>query len=155
MKIGELITVKYWDSKLDYTPLSEKLFHLDSPHEFWWLNNGKAYFMEIPKGFIWDGATIFRIFWSILGYSRSGMMLKPSAPHDYIYVNKGWIYNHLTKELEFVSRKHSDQLFYKHLVANGIPEKKARLCYQFIRFFGRLYWRDFSDWMPSKRKINK
>jgi len=155
MKIGENITLHYWSPKVDYTPLSEKEFHLDSDHEFWWKNNGKKYLLTIKKGFVWDGATVFRIFWTFLGYTRSGILLRASLPHDYIYINKGWIYNEISGELEFISRKHSDQLFYRDARMSGVPEKDARQLYQYIRFLGRFYWSDFSDWMPFKKKINK
>ncbi len=39
----------------------------------------------IPKGFIFDGATIPRLFWSIL--SPVGLFLIPSLIHDYAYKN--------------------------------------------------------------------
>jgi hypothetical protein len=153
MKIGENISVQNWYAKVDYTALSEKEFRLDSDHVVKWTNKTKPYKITIPKGFTWDGATVFRIFTSLIGYSRSGLLFRPSLPHDYIYVNKGWIFNQLTNEMEFVSRKHSDELFYKECRMAGVPEKDARKLYQLIRLLGRWYWRDFSDFMPFKKRI--
>jgi hypothetical protein len=152
MEIGQNIKIIDYTTKVDYTPLSDKLFRLDSLHYTIWENNSKRYYITEVKGFRWDGATIFRIFWSILGLTRSGIMLAPSLWHDGIYKKKGIVYNHLTQEWDFISRKHTDQLFYIHMLHSNVGKKQAKLSYQLIRVFGRLYWRDFSDILFFKRK---
>jgi len=49
--------------------------------DFYYLYEGRE--LVIPKGFIFDGASIPRIFWTIL--SPTGLLLIPSMFHDYAY----------------------------------------------------------------------
>jgi hypothetical protein len=91
----------------------------------------------IPRGFEWDGATIPRIAWSIIGYHSMGKMAEPSLIHDYIYVFKG-----LIPGQRKISRKECDKLFREHLIAVGVPKRAANRIYRIVRIFGVKYWRD-------------
>jgi hypothetical protein len=151
MKIAENIVINDFNIKIAHTPLAVKAFTLDESTTTTWTNNGKKYTLTAPQGFTWDGATIPRPLWSIIGYYPTGIMLAASLWHDLIYVEKGKIYNVYSGEHEFVSRKHCDQLFYAHMLQSGVAEKAARTMYQTIRVFGRFYWSDFSDFNPFKK----
>jgi len=44
--------------------------------------NGKLITVKTDAGAEWDGASIPRVFWSLLGIYPGGRMLAPSLPHD-------------------------------------------------------------------------
>jgi hypothetical protein len=98
--------------------------------------------LEIPIGFEWDGATIPRITWSLIGYYPAGIMLAPSLWHDFIYINKGLVVNMEDGDVLKISRKDCDKLFYEHCIAVGVKRLKALKMYYAIRLFGAYYWRD-------------
>jgi hypothetical protein len=100
--------------------------------------------LKHPKGFIWDGATIPRVFWSILGYHPGGIMIPPSLWHDLIYKAKGQMTNELTGEPIFISRKNCDLLFKEHCIHVGVKRLQANRMYWGVRLGGAYFWRDFS-----------
>ena len=76
----------------------------------------------VPKGFVFDGASIPRVFWLLL--SPTGLLLIPSLFHDYMYTH-GFIVRALPAEDALhtspVSRKYADDLFVTvALAVNGI-----------------------------------
>ena len=89
--------------------------------------------IEIPMGYEWDGATIPRFAWSLIGYYPMGKMAEPSLVHDWIYVHKG---------LGTFTRKECDDLFYTHMIENGVEEKAAKKMHRLVRIFGFIYWRE-------------
>lgn len=154
MEIGKNILVTYFKREVGYVALGAKKFMLtEAKATTRWRNNEKEYRLVAPSNFEWDGATIPRWAWSIIGYYPGGQMTAPSLWHDLIYVQKGHIFNSVTGENEYISRKHCDELFYHHMIRSGISEKKAKAMYQAIRFFGRFYWNDTPLFNP-KKKIN-
>lgn len=50
-----------------------------------------VYRVKIDKGYIFDGASIPRLLWSILGLEPHGVMDGPALFHDYVYQNQGKI----------------------------------------------------------------
>lgn len=48
-----------------------------------------VYKIVIPAGFVFDGASIPRITWTLLGLTPHGDMDGPALPHDYIYHHQG------------------------------------------------------------------
>lgn len=91
----------------------------------------------IPKGYEWDGATIPRWFWSIIGYYPMGAMAEPSVIHDWIYVNKGILPN------STYTRSRCDKLFYKHMLKSGVTPHSALRMYRVVQLFGFYFWRTF------------
>ena len=153
MEVGKNIEIIYFRREIGYSPLGPKKFLLtEAKASIRWKNNDKEYRLLAPPNFEWDGATIPRFMWSIIGYYPGGQMTAPSLWHDLIYVNKGFIYNGVTGEKEYISRKHCDELFYHHMICSGISPKKAKSMYQAIRFFGRFYWNDTPLFNPKKKK---
>jgi len=52
-------------------------------------HKGSVYKLETPKHFLFDGASIPRLVWSILGLAPHGIMDGPGLPHDFIYQYRG------------------------------------------------------------------
>jgi hypothetical protein len=93
------------------------------------LNN---YRFQDPKGDIWlatkgstvDGASIPRMFWSLIGGPLEGPYRNASVIHDYYCVtrNKDW--------------QQTDRVFYQGMRAAGVSQAKALVMYYAVVAFG-------------------
>lgn len=74
--------------------------------------NGKNYEFAIPKGYKWDGATIPRVFWRLIGSKTDSAFLIPSLIHDV-----------LCEHHEYVNgdRYFADKVFERLLYVAGVP----------------------------------
>lgn len=79
--------------------------------------------LEIPEGFISDGATVPRILWCffppISEYAYAAIL------HDYMYDNA------------IKTKKEADKVLYHAMRILGYPKWKAKLFYYCVRVFGR------------------
>lgn len=81
----------------------------------------RGHFIFIEEGFVFDGASIPRIFWSIIGGNFQPEFLAPSLVHDYLCVTGN------------VERKEADKIFRELLLMNDVPEFRAALMYRAVR----------------------
>ncbi len=51
--------------------------------------DGVMYWLIIPAGFVFNGASIPRLLWTLLGLAPHGVMDGPALPHDFIYQFQG------------------------------------------------------------------
>lgn len=51
----------------------------------------ESYEFTIPKGYTWDGATIPRVFWRLIGSKSDNRFLVPSLIHDVLCENHDYI----------------------------------------------------------------
>lgn len=56
-------------------------------------NENEIYNFTIPKDYSWDGATIPRIFWRLIGAKTDNRFLIPSLIHDVLCENHEYINN--------------------------------------------------------------
>ena len=54
---------------------------------------GKVYNFAVPKGYCYDGASIPRIFWRLIGANTDNSFLIPALIHDVMCENHGYIDN--------------------------------------------------------------
>lgn len=54
---------------------------------------GKEYSFLIPKGYCWDGASIPRFFWRLIGAKTDPRFLIPSLIHDVLCENHNYVDN--------------------------------------------------------------
>jgi len=108
-----------------------------------------CYNHTIPHGTTWNGATIPRLAWSILGYYPHGIMSEPSLLHDDLYVNEG------SSDITKFSRKEVDQVFYSHMLYVGVKPISAKIMYKCVRAFGWVYWFDNALYQSFKRLFRK
>jgi len=94
----------------------------------------------IPKGFIFNGASIPKVFW--IFYNPVGILFIPSLPHDYVYqyhkillLQDGDIINTPCdrKEIDLIFRAIAIEINRLH-IASG-------LAYYILRLFGRVAWK--------------
>ena len=71
----------------------------------------KVYFFEIPKGYCYDGASIPKIFWRVIGSNTDNSFLIPALIHDVICQNHSYIDS---------DRKFSSEVFSALLEASGV-----------------------------------
>lgn len=100
------------------------LFKVTKPYRY---HSSKG-MITIPAGFTTDGASIPRVFWSIL--SPYGEYFPAALVHDFLYSpNNIWF-----------NRKESDQLFLEAMYNIGIGWPMRGTIYSAVRSFG---WRSF------------
>jgi hypothetical protein len=108
---------------------------------FWKLQNDFSYENDsvkitVKSGFLTDGASIPKAFWSIVGNPLESDLLKPAIIHDGLYT------------LMKLSRLESDNLLKEMLLFNGASKAKVFLVYYAVRLFGNSHWKkDTSDKM--------
>jgi len=83
----------------------------------------------VPKGFIFDGASIPKRLWHVVGHPL-GEYLPAALIHDFLYSN------HL------IGRKEADKVFYRAMVACKVPAMKAKMMYAAVRAFG---WKNYKE----------
>ncbi len=86
----------------------------------------------VPKGYLYDGASIPRFAWSIIGLSPFGEIIGAATLHDWSYVNGGWVSERL-----WMSKADTDLLFKAMMLEAGIPTRKAWLAYKAVKHFGK------------------
>ena len=80
----------------------------------------KQYNFEIKEGYCYDGASIPRVFWRLIGSNTSAEFLVPSLIHDILCENHRYIDN---------DRELSSKIFRALLLASGVSEFKANIMY--------------------------
>lgn len=78
----------------------------------------KTYNFEIPKGYCYDGASIPRLFWRIIGSNTDNRFLIPALIHDILCENHSFIDN---------DRKFSTEVFNALLEASKVNAFKRFL----------------------------
>lgn len=132
------------------TILNDKEFELVEPFSFkWFEEDGSKYKITIPKGYIFDGASVPRFCWSLTGLIPTGIHMGAALVHDYSYQRRGrLIRSELEKEIDgkwcYVSavwdRKQCDDMFSFIMEAGGVTPWKRIAMYRAVRWFGGKAW---------------
>jgi hypothetical protein len=85
--------------------------------------------VDVKSDFITDGASIPKMFWSIIGNPLENDLLKPAIIHDGLYT------------LMQLPRDKCDKLLKEMLLFNGTSKVKANLVYIVVRLFGGSHWK--------------
>ena len=88
-----------------------------------------TFIIQVPAGFVTDFASVPRIFQSII--PSWGKFGKASVLHDFCY------------SINFNSRRWSDIMFRKAMIASGTPTWKVNLMYWAVRVAGGFAWRNY------------
>ena len=84
--------------------------------------------VEVPVGFITDGASIPQFAWSFIGSPWSGKYTKATVPHDYGYHSQ-------TR-----TRKEVDGIFLRGMQILGVSWLKRWIMYRCIRWVAWICW---------------
>ena len=93
----------------------------------------KVYKFEIPKGYCFDGATVPRFFWRIIGSNTDNKFLIAALVHDVLCENHHYVDS---------DRKFSTQVFNALLEASEVSPIKRFLMKNSVDFYQRFcHWR--------------
>jgi len=88
------------------------------------------YIITIKKGFITDGASIPKTFWSVLSSPFYGPIVFGAMIHDGLYTKMT------------IPRKECDKLLKEMILEKGYNRVKANLVYGAVRMFGKSHWKE-------------
>lgn len=82
----------------------------------------------VRSGFLTDGASIPKIFWSIIGSPFTGEYTEAAVVHDALYAS------------ESLTRIECDKMFYELMKKHGVSYWKRTLMYIAVRIGGGSVW---------------
>lgn len=88
----------------------------------------KKYEFTIPKGYCYDGATIPRLLWRVIGSKTDNTFLIAALVHDAICENHHYV---------DCDRNFSSLVFRELLIAGGVGKVKAQIMYLAVDNFQR------------------
>lgn len=91
--------------------------------------------ITVPTGFIYDKASVPRIFWALM--PPDGLYGGAACIHDWIYHNHG-----ILKDGRVFTKEMADELFYKIMLLDGVNKIKAKTMYLAVKWFGQKKWND-------------
>lgn len=101
----------------------------------------EIYTIFMPKDYKWDGATIPRIFWRLIGPKGDNTFLLASMVHDKLCECKWLVKN---------NRYLSSLIFRELLVSSGVSEFKASIMFKAVDTFQRF----MSGWKKDNKDGN-
>lgn len=118
-----------------------------------WEAKDRKFTIIVPKGFVFDGASVPRILWTLIGITPDGLHRAAALVHDFIYRYDGFLPNGSFWEIgmncELIglpgvrwNRDQADKLFARMLREGGVSKFKRRLMYQGVRLGGWIHWND-------------
>ncbi len=113
-------------------PPDYKLFEVQLGFEYRVGNEYSDEVIKIHKGFITDGASIPKFFWSIIG-GPLGPYAPAAVVHDRCYKTPPFFHHRYT-------RKKSDYVFYEALGVLEVPWWKRKVMYAGVRIGGWRAW---------------
>jgi hypothetical protein len=87
----------------------------------------------IPKDYYYNGASIPRIFWSIIGSPFEPDFWSAAMGHDYLYL------------LHLVDRSTADECLYQLLLQSNVNTIRAHIIWAAVRTCGMLAWNNDSS----------
>jgi hypothetical protein len=93
--------------------------------------NGCGLLIAIPEGYSWDGASIPRLCWSIMGHPLEADLRLASLVHD-------WHCEHAKNKAD---RMVGDALFLALLRRAGLPKWRRLAMWAAVRVYAVFFWR--------------
>lgn len=99
----------------------------------------KNYRITVPKGFVYDRASIPSLFWIIIDKDS----LSNVAPlfHDLLYRHGGKLAENLVSPYRTFSREDADELFSELMTKCGVRPWRRVAAYRAVRQFSQAHWR--------------
>ncbi len=107
-------------------------FRLNKPFVYV-ASNGQE--IVIPEGFIYDGASVPKILWSVV--SPVGEVKKPALVHDWFY------------SVQVSGRRYADDMIKESMRAYGVHKGKILLWWTILRLFGGFAWKENKRLSPE------
>lgn len=99
---------------------------------------GKRYRLTVSDGFISDGASIPRIFWSLSGMHPDGLIRAAALVHDRLCDSKGFIVLFDVRQPipSRISSKDAARIFRDLMKAAGMATFSIQVAYLVVKWFG-------------------
>lgn len=123
---------------LDVRLIGAQSFEVLNPLEF----NTYGFYISVLPGFDYDGASIPKALWSLIGPPMGELYSAAACLHDALYASK------------LFDRKTSDKLFHQAMIASGVSQTLAKQMYLAVRAFGESAYEDAED-LPKYRNLVK
>lgn len=141
----------------DIAPISDSQYRLRENYVYEWMNDGRHNRLVIPKGFVYDGASIPRVFW-FFGLRIDGLIRSAALCHDWLYSLSGDFQSRGNRGSHFYyiqyqddqgawveqsrpwTREQADLLFARVMREAGYAKWKRRAAFIAVRLFGWLAW---------------
>lgn len=99
----------------------------------------KTYDFTIAKNYKWDGASIPRMFWRLIGAKTDSRFLIPSLIHDVLCENHSFVDN---------DRYFADKVFERLLYVSGVPAFNRWMMFHSVDNYQK-----FCSWSKDKNRI--
>ena len=126
--------------------------HIKRVTEEWfcnWKYRGLRRFMRVVVEYLYDGGSIPRIGWTVLGVTPSGPGDCAFLPHDVLYRSEGGrkvdalcgcTITNENGNAVLIDREESDWVMYAGLRFGGIIKRRARIAHVIVRSAGWYHW---------------
>ena len=119
-------------------PEGKKLEYRKLTADFWFTIDGDAF--TIKRGFWWDGASIPRIFWTVIGDPWEADIAPAALIHDILYAT------------HYFDRAKTDEVMFEVNEINGMNPVKNIAVYRALRIGGWKAWNEKTDEMIAGAK---
>ena len=120
-KLVQLKSGREWEVIEDYT------YHLRSNTR-----------ITVCKGFVYDGASIPRVFWRFIGPPAAGKYAHAALLHDWLYVRQVWFKN---GKFTRITRKEADDIMLMVMKEDGVSWWRRNAIHRAVRLGGGRAWR--------------
>jgi hypothetical protein len=103
---------------------------------------------NIPRGFIFDGASIPRIFWPFIGHPFNGKYIKSALVHDYLYDAVFKIFETGEYNRAYKAAVQADKIF-KELLKRENGKERSNVLFGAVRFYSFFRFR-VKGWIKFK-----
>lgn len=133
----------------DARAINEKEFALFQDFPVRIVYGGFDMIITVPKGFVFDGATVPRILWTLSGLYPAGLIMAGSCIHDWLYKRRRrkvrvQVFNDILKVWEkkhmIFTRKEADDIMRIVNTLSGMDSKDIERAYFAVRTFGWILW---------------
>ncbi len=112
--------------------------------DWYFIIDGKQFW--IPAGYVFDGASIPRIFWLLIGSPFQPNYWAAALAHDWLYL------------MHWVDRSAADEVIYQLLKLSGVGTIKAHIIWAAVRTGGVFAWgnntKDLEEIQKLKRDVD-
>ena len=99
------------------------------------------YIVTVKKGFDFDGASIPKALWSVIGSPMDGKYVPGAVIHDGLYASG------------IISRSEADEVFLDLMSLDGVGYAKRYAMYWAVRSCGGIAWKDNMDEFDKYKKF--
>ena len=116
-------------TQLDIKVIGNQAYEVDSPLVY----ERENQIIQVNKGFDFDGASVPRALWSIVGSPMTDGYQRAGCLHDALYAS------------EYFPREVCDKLFLEAMASDGVSYTKRMAMFYAVRMFGSLVWKEHKE----------